>query len=279
MGLVAFGSSLDHIGVLGRSVDDAALGLQVIAGHDPRDATSADVPVPDLRAARLRSLSGLVIGRPREYFPESLDPRVTAACDAAVAVLERAGATVRDVSLPHTDLAIPTYYILAPAEASSNLSRFDGVRFGNRVDGDGLRGMYEATRSGGFGPEVTRRILLGTWVLSAGYYEAYYHKAMQVRRLIAGDFTALFASGIDVLLTPTTPTPAFPFGSRSDPYEMYLSDIFTVTANLAGIPAMSVPVGLIDGLPVGAQLMAAPFDETRMLVAGYALERGMGLAA
>jgi aspartyl-tRNA(Asn)/glutamyl-tRNA(Gln) amidotransferase subunit A len=275
-GLVAFASSLDHIGVIGATVDDAALGLGVIAGHDPRDATSAVAPVPAFREAAHASLRGLVIGRPREYFPPDLDPRIAAACDEALAALRASGAVVRDVSLPHTPLAIPTYYVLAPAEASSNLARYDGVRFGQRVDGPGLRGTYEATRSRGFGPEVTRRILLGTWVLSAGYYDAYYRKAMQVRRLIAEDFTRVFAGGVHVLLTPTTPSPAFPLGARSDPYEMYLSDIFTVTANLAGIPAMSLPAGTVDGLPVGAQLMAPHFDEVRMLTVGYALERELG---
>ena len=274
-GLVAFASSLDHVGVFGASVDDAALGLEVIAGHDPRDATSAVVPRPSLRAAGSAPLAGLVVGRPREYFPASLDPRMAAAIDGAAEALREAGAKVRDVSLPHTDVAIPTYYILAPAEASSNLSRFDGVRYGNRVEGGDLRGMYEATRSRGFGAEVTRRILLGTYVLSAGYYDAYYRKAMQVRRRIAEDFAAVFSSGVHVLLTPTTPTPAFALGAVSDPYEMYLSDIFTVTANLAGIPAMSVPVGSIDGLPVGAQLMAAHFDEVRMLSVAYAIEAAM----
>jgi aspartyl-tRNA(Asn)/glutamyl-tRNA(Gln) amidotransferase subunit A len=274
-GLVAFASSLDHVGVFGASVDDAALGLGVIAGHDRRDATSAVAGVPAYRTASRESLRGLVVGRPAEYFPETLDARVTATCDAALDALRAAGAEIRDVSLPHTHLAIPAYYIIAPAEASANLARFDGVRYGNRVANEDLRGMYEASRSRGFGAEVTRRILLGTYVLSSGYYDAYYRKAMQVRRLIAEDFTRIFVSGVHVLLTPTTPGPAFALGAMSDPYEMYLSDIFTVTANLAGIPAMSVPVGLVDGLPVGAQIMASHFDEYRMLVAGYAIERAM----
>jgi aspartyl-tRNA(Asn)/glutamyl-tRNA(Gln) amidotransferase subunit A len=183
------------------------------------------------------------------------------------------------VSLPHTDLAIPVYYIVAPAEASSNLARFDGARYGLRIEGDGLRGMYEATRSGGFGPEVTRRIMLGTYVLSAGYYDAYYRKAQQVRTLIAGDFTRVFASGVDALFTPTTPTPAFPIGAISDPYEMYLSDIFTATANLAGVPAMSQPIGRVNGLPVGGQLMSAHFQEEKMFTVAYALERALGAGA
>ena len=275
-GLVAFASSLDHIGVIGASVDDAALGLEVIAGYDPRDATSAANPVPSLRESAAAPLKGLVIGRPREYFPADLDPRIVAACDQAIALLAAQGATVREVSLPHTALAIPTYYVLAPAEASANLARFDGVRYGCRVEGEGLREMYDATRSQGFGPEVTRRILLGTYVLSAGYYDAYYGKAMQVRRLIASDFTEVFASGVDVLLTPTTPTPAFALGAKSDPYEMYLSDVFTVTANLAGVPAMSLPAGLVDGLPIGVQLLAAHFEEARMIAVAYALERALG---
>ena len=274
-GLVAFASSLDHIGVFGRSVDDAALGLQVIAGHDPNDSTSADVPVPDFRGAAKESLEGLVIGRPREYFTDALDPRIRDVCDAAADRLRSLGAVVRDVTLPHTSVAIPVYYIVAPAEASSNLARFDGVRYGVRrtSDGGGLRGMYEATRSGGFGPEVTRRILLGTYVLSAGYYDAYYRKAMAIRSRIRADFDRVFADGVRVLLTPTAPSVAFKIGAISDPYEMYLSDIYTVTANLAGIPGMSVPGGMVDGLPVGVQLLANHFDEYGMFAAAYGLER------
>ncbi len=278
-GLVAFASSLDHVAVFGKEVDDAALGLQVIAGHDARDATSVDRAVPDYRAEADRPLAGLVVGRPREYFPSSLDPRVVELCDRALDTLRAQGAEVRDVSLPNTDLAIPVYYIIAPAEASSNLARFDGVRFGPRTSGDGLTGMYEATRSRGFGPEVTRRILLGTYVLSAGYYDAYYKRAQEVRELITRDFTAAFASGVHVMLTPTTPTPAFRLGAVSDPYEMYMNDIFTATANLAGVPAMSVPMGRIGGLPMGAQLIAGAFDEASMFRAAYALERGLGAEA
>jgi aspartyl-tRNA(Asn)/glutamyl-tRNA(Gln) amidotransferase subunit A len=276
-GLVAFASSLDQVGVFGRTVDDAALGLGAIAGSDPRDSTSADVDVPRYTEPATRSLDGVVIGRPTEYFPENLDPRIRALCDRALDAYRSLGAEVRDVSLPRTDLAIPVYYIIAPAEASSNLARFDGVRYGLRVTGDGLRGMYEATRSQGFGPEVTRRILLGTYVLSAGYYDAYYKKAQQVRTLIAEDFHAVFSSGVDLLFTPTTPSPAFPIGSKSaDPYEMYLSDIFTVTANLTGVPAMSVPIGRVDGLPVGGQLLAPHFHEADLFAAAYGLERALG---
>jgi aspartyl-tRNA(Asn)/glutamyl-tRNA(Gln) amidotransferase subunit A len=282
-GLVAYASSLDQIGVVGRSVDDAALALQAIAGRDPHDATSADLEVPIYRATGAvddadRPLAGLRVGLPKEYFPRSLDARLRERLDAAVGALRRMGAEIKEVSLPHTDVAIPVYYVLAPAEASSNLARFDGARYGLREEGDGLRGMYERTRSDGFGPEVTRRILLGTYVLSAGYYDAYYRKAQEVRALIARDFARAFED-VDVLFTPTTPTPAFPLGSVSDPYEMYLSDMFTVTASLAGVPAMSVPVGRVDGLPVGGQLIASHFCEAVMFRAAYALERALGAEA
>jgi len=278
-GLVAFASSLDHVGVFGKNVDDAALGLETISGLDPLDSTSAAEPVPSFRDAAHGGLTGIVIGKPKEYFPDDLDPRIRERCDAALDRLKSLGAEVRDVSLPHTKLAIEVYYIIAPAEASSNLARFDGVRYGCRVDGDGLGAMYEATRSNGFGAEVTRRILLGTYVLSAGYYDAYYRKAQQVRGLIARDFAKVFSSGVHLLFTPTTPTTAFPLGSKADPYEMYLSDIFTCTANLAGVPAMSVPIGRIDGLPVGGQFIATHFDERQMFVAAFALERALGADA
>jgi len=278
-GLVAFASSLDQVGVFGRSVDDAALGLQTIAGLDPLDSTSVAEPVAAYRGAARGSMSGVVIGRPKEYFPADLDPRIREKCDAALEALRSLGAEIRDVSLPHTDLAVQVYYIVAPAEASSNLARFDGVRYGLRIEGDGLRGMYEATRSSGFGPEVTRRILLGTYVLSAGYYDAYYRKAQQVRALIKRDFANVFKSGVHLLFTPTTPTPAFELGAKSDPYEMYLSDIFTCTANLAGVPAMSLPIGRVDGLPVGGQLMASHFEERQMFAAAFALERQLGAGA
>ena len=278
-GLVAFASSLDHIGVFGTTVDDAALGLQVIAGHDRQDATSVNVAVDDYRAETAKPLAGLVVGVPAEYFPDSLDVKIRARCDRAIEILRQLGAEIRNVSLPHTDLAIPVYYILAPAEASSNLARFDGVRYGPRAESDDLRGMYECTRSQGFGPEVTRRIILGTYVLSQGHYDAYYRKAMLVREKITEDFTTVFASGVHVLFTPTTPSPAFAFGSKSDPLEMYLSDIFTATANLAGVPAMSQPIGLVDGLPVGGQLLAAHFREADMFRAAFALERALGSEA
>jgi aspartyl-tRNA(Asn)/glutamyl-tRNA(Gln) amidotransferase subunit A len=219
----------------------------------------------------------MVIGFPREYFPESLAPGIRAHCDRALAALRSLGAVVREVSLPSTQFAIPVYYIIAPAEASSNLARYDGVRYGARKTADGLGAMYEATRSSGFGPEVTRRVLLGTYVLSAGYYDAYYRKAMEVRAVIAAEIRGVFADGVDVMFTPTTPSPAFPLGAKTaDPYEMYLSDIFTVTANLAGVPALSLPIGRIDGLPIGGQIIAPHFGERRMLAAAYALERALG---
>jgi aspartyl-tRNA(Asn)/glutamyl-tRNA(Gln) amidotransferase subunit A len=282
-GLVAFASSLDHIGVFGRTVDDAALGLQVVAGRDELDSTSSAVPVADYRAARnvgsATPLTGMVIGWPTEYFPDSLDPTIRAHCERARNHLQLLGAEIREVTLPHTDLAVPVYYIVAPAEASSNLARFDGVRYGLRKAGNGLRELYENSRSEGFGREVTRRILLGTYVLSAGYYDAYYRRAQMVRQLIAQDFRNVFDSGVHVLFTPTTPTPAFKIGAVSDPYEMYLSDIFTVTANLAGIPGLSLPIGRMEGLPIGGQLLASHFDEATMFRVAYALEQSLGVEA
>ena len=278
-GLVAFASSLDQIGVFGKTVADAAQALEVVAGHDVHDSTSADIAVPTYAAPAGDSLQGTVIGIPKEYFPAALDPAIRSLCDNAISRFRSLGAEVREVSLPHTDLAIPVYYIIAPAEASSNLARFDGVRYGRRVEGDGLRGMYESTRSAGFGPEVTRRILLGTYVLSAGYYDAYYKKAQQVRGLITKDFADVFAGGVDLLFTPTTPTPAFKLGAISDPYEMYMSDIFTATANLAGVPAMSLPIGRSNGLPIGGQIIAPHFGESRMFAAAFALERALGAEA
>ncbi|MCL4213049.1 MAG: Asp-tRNA(Asn)/Glu-tRNA(Gln) amidotransferase subunit GatA [Gemmatimonadales bacterium] len=277
-GLVAFASSLDCVAPFGRTVDDAAFATEIISGHDVNDATSSDRPVPAMRVGP-GSLEGMVVGVPREYFPATLHPEVKERCGKAIASLRAQGATITDVSLPHTDLAIPVYYIIAPAEASANLARFDGVRYGLREKGAGVREMYEATRARGFGPEVTRRILLGTYVLSAGFYDAYYRKAQQVRALIAQDFAKVFASGVHVLFTPTTPTPAFKLGAISDPYEMYMSDIFTVTANLAGIPGMSLPIGRVDGMPVGGQLLANHFDEPTMFRAAYALEEALGAGA
>lgn len=278
-GLVAFASSLDQIGVFGKTVKDAATVMEVIAGHDPLDATSADNPVPPYRDAEERGVDGMVIGRPKEYFPSSLDPRIAELCDRALERLRAQGARIREISLPTTELAIPVYYIIAPAEASSNLARFDGARYGLRVRGGGLRDLYERTRSAGFGPEVTRRVLLGTYVLSAGYYDAYYRKAQEVRSLIAEEFRRTYAAGVDLIFTPTTPSVAFHHGAKADPYEMYLSDIFTVTANLAGIPGISVPIGRLDGLPAGGQFLAAHFDEMGLFRGAFALERALGAEA
>ena len=280
-GLVAFGSSLDQIGVCARTVREGAIATYAMAGHDPYDSTSADVPVPanppEVEAYRGRTLEGVTIGIPTEYFPASLDQDVRARCDVAIEVLRGLGATIKEVSLPHTSLAIPVYYIIAPAEASSNLARFDGVRYGPRAsDASDLRARYDATRSRGFGAEVQRRIMIGTYVLSHGYYDAYYRKAQSVRALIARDFATVFASGVDALFTPTTPTPAFRLGAVTDPYEMYMSDIFTVTANLAGIPAISLPIGRVGGLPVGGQFLARHFDEPRMFHVAAALEAALG---
>jgi len=284
-GLVAFASSVDQVGVLSQSVEDAALAMGVIAGRDPRDATSGGQEVPDYRAAVRRGatgatpLAGVVVGRPREYFPDGLDGGVRERCEIALNMLAKLGATIRDVSLPHTAYAIPVYYIIVPAEASSNLARFEGVRYGARVQAETVTAMYDATRSRGFGAEVTRRILLGTYVLSAGYYDAYYRRAQDVQALITADFHRVFADGIDLLFTPTAPTTAFKLGSISDPYEMYLNDVFTATANLSGVPAISVPIGNSGGLPVGGQIIAPHFGESSMFAAAAALEGALRAAA
>jgi aspartyl-tRNA(Asn)/glutamyl-tRNA(Gln) amidotransferase subunit A len=273
-GLVAFGSSLDQIGVFGRSVHDAARVLSVISGRDPKDATCEDRDTLRLPTVP-ESLQGFVIGLPREYFIPELDPAVRRACDRAVRLLKDLGAAVREVSLPHTQYAVPAYYVIAPAEASSNLARYDGVRYGPRFDGRAdLRALYRSTRGQGFGPEVRRRILVGTYVLSSGYYDAYYRRAQQMRALIAQDFRNVFDRGVDLLFTPTTPTPAFKAGEKlADPVAMYLSDVFTVTANLAGLPAVSLPIGRSKGLPIGGQFIGQAFLEDELLEAAYALER------
>jgi aspartyl-tRNA(Asn)/glutamyl-tRNA(Gln) amidotransferase subunit A len=275
-GLVAFGSSLDQIGVFGRSVHDAARVLSVISGRDARDATCEDRDPLRLPTVP-ESLQGFVIGLPREYFPADLDPAVRRACDRAVRLMKELGAAVREVSLPHTAYAVPTYYVIAPAEASSNLARYDGVRYGPRFDGAAdIRALYRATRGEGFGPEVRRRILVGTYVLSAGYYDAYYRRAQQMRALVAQDFRNAFDRGVDLLFTPTTPTPAFKAGEKvNDPVAMYLSDIFTVTANLVGLPGLSLPIGRVKGLPIGGQFIGQAFLEDEMLEAAYALERAV----
>ncbi|MEC7386648.1 MAG: Asp-tRNA(Asn)/Glu-tRNA(Gln) amidotransferase subunit GatA, partial [Gemmatimonadota bacterium] len=270
-GLIAFASSLDQIGTIGATVLEASLLLEIVSGHDARDSTSAQKPVPSYKDAVVEGVEGMVIGIPTEYFPEQLDPSVRALLDEACERLIDAGAEVRPVSLPHTEFAIPCYYVLATAEASSNLARYDGVRFGVRVPAEGLERMYEGTR-GNFGTEVKRRIMLGTYVLSSGYYDAYYGTAQRTRASIAHDFKAAF-SEVDVLLTPTSPTPAFPLGERVlDPVAMYLSDVFTVTANLAGIPGLSVPIGTVGGLPLGAQLLGPWWGENHIIAAAGALE-------
>jgi len=244
-----------------------------MAGHDPKDSTSADVAVPDFVAALTGDIKGLTIGIPEEYRIEGTAPEILALWDRGIEWLKAAGAAVRPVSLPHTKYALPTYYIVAPAEASSNLARYDGVRFGLRVPGDSLQEMYENTRAAGFGVEVRRRVLIGTYVLSAGYYDAYYLKAQRVRALIAHDFTRVFEA-VDLLLTPTCPTPAFGVGDKmDDPIAMYLNDVFTVPASLAGLPAISIPAGLsADGLPLGLQLIGRAFDEATVLRAAGVLE-------
>jgi aspartyl-tRNA(Asn)/glutamyl-tRNA(Gln) amidotransferase subunit A len=265
-GLVAFASSLDQIGPFAHTATDCALALEAIAGHDPADSTSLPEPAPRLRAALNGDVSGLVIGLPREFFdPAGVDPIVLERVREAVAALERAGARTREVSLPHARYAIATYYLIATAEASSNLARYDGVRFGRRAEADTLGDMYRRTRSEGFGPEVKRRILLGTYVLSAGYYDAYYRKAMKVRTLLRRDFEQAL-SGCDLIAGPTTPELAFRLGEKTDdPLRMYLSDIYTVSANLAGIPGLSVPCGFSEGLPIGLQLLGRPLDEATLL--------------
>jgi aspartyl-tRNA(Asn)/glutamyl-tRNA(Gln) amidotransferase subunit A len=274
-GLVAFASSLDQVGTFGRTVQDAAKLLEVVAGHDPRDATSVVTPVPGLTAALRRDPEGVVVGIPDEFFPDTLDSAVRVATDRAVSALRDTGCEVRSVSLPHSHLAIPCYYVLAPAEASSNLARYDGVRYGLRAGGRDIVEMYERTRHH-FGPEVKRRIMIGTYALSAGYHDQYYGAAQKARALIAGDFRRVFAGGVDALFTPATPGPAFPIGERvDDPLSMYLSDVFTVTANLAGVPGVSVPIGKVRGLPVGGQILAPWWHEERMVALAALLERGL----
>ncbi|MFT4026877.1 MAG: Asp-tRNA(Asn)/Glu-tRNA(Gln) amidotransferase subunit GatA [Novosphingobium sp.] len=274
-GVVAFASSLDQAGPMARDVRDCAIMLEAMAGFDPKDATSLDLPVPNWEAALSGDLKGRRVGIPREYRMDGMDAEVEQSWDQGVAWLKDAGAEIVEISLPHTKYALPTYYIIAPAEASSNLARYDGVRYGLRdlPDGAGLQEMYAATRAAGFGSEVKRRILIGTYVLSAGFYDAYFTQAQKVRTLIARDFAEAFKQ-VDVILAPTTPTAAFPLGKKSDdPLEMYLNDVFSVPASLAGLPAMSVPAGLnSEGLPLGLQIIGKPFDEQGVLNAGLAIE-------
>jgi aspartyl-tRNA(Asn)/glutamyl-tRNA(Gln) amidotransferase subunit A len=277
-GMVAFASSLDQAGPLARSVKDAALLLQTMASYDLKDSTSVDRPLPDLEKELGRPLKGLKIGIPKEYRVDGMSAEIDALWKKGAEIFKDAGAKIVDVSLPHTKAALPAYYIVAPAEASSNLARYDGVRYGLRVNGGDVIGMYEETRSEGFGAEVKRRILIGTYVLSAGYYDAYYLKAQKVRTLIKRDFDLAFEK-VDVILTPATPTPAFALGSQGggDPIEMYLNDIFTVTVNMAGLPGLSVPGGFSsEGLPLGLQIIGKPFDEATVLRAGQAIEDAVG---
>ncbi|MBW1644739.1 MAG: Asp-tRNA(Asn)/Glu-tRNA(Gln) amidotransferase subunit GatA [Deltaproteobacteria bacterium] len=274
-GLVAFASSLDQIGPLTKTVTDSALLLGGIAGHDPRDSTSVPREVPDFREQLAAEIKGRRLGIPREYFVAGMDPEVRAAFDQAVAVFTGLGAEIVDLSLPHTEYAVATYYLVATAEASSNLARYDGVKYGRRAAGvDNLLEMYYRTRAEGFGPEVKRRIMLGTYALSAGYYDAYYRKAQQVRTLIRQDFEQAF-SRCDLIVAPVCPTPAFRFGEKlADPLQMYLSDVLTIPVNLAGLPAISVPGGCSRaGLPIGLQLIAAPFAEASLLQAAYQFEQ------
>ncbi len=299
-GLIAFGSSFDQIGPITKTVEDAAILMNVISGHDPKDSTSAPQSVPDFTQALKRDVKGLRIGLPKEYFIEGIDPEIEKSVRQAAEVYRKLGAEIKTISLPHTEYSVAVYYIVAVAEASSNLGRFDGVEYGLRVPTKDLREMYFETRNQGFGPEAKRRILLGTFVLSAGYYEAYYLKGQKVRTLIRQDFEKAFKE-VDVILSPTSPTPAFKIGEKlADPLAMYLSDIFTIPANHAGIPAMSLPCGFktvktvpgtmgtgsgtcpvgVPGtveLPIGLQLMARPFDEATMLRAAYAFEQETGV--
>jgi len=279
-GIVAFASSLDQAGPIARDVRDAAIMLRSMAGHDPLDTTSVDAPVPDYEAALSQGVKGLRVGIPKEYRVDGMPAEIEALWNKGIEWLKAAGASVKEVSLPHTKYALPTYYIVAPAECSSNLARYDGVRYGLRVDGNDIIDMYEKTRAAGFGPEVRRRIMIGTYVLSAGYYDAYYLKAQQIRTLIARDFANAFAD-VDVLLTPTAPSAAFGIGEKtSDPLSMYLNDVFTVTVNLAGLPGISVPAGISEeGLPLGLQLIGKTFDEETLFRTAKAIEDAADLKA
>lgn len=275
-GLIAFASSLDQIGPLTKDVRDCAMVMNAIAQYDPRDTTSAKQATPDYTSYLDKNVKGLKIGVPKEYFAQGITPGVAAAVQKSIDLLVSLGAEAEEMSLPHTEYGIPIYYIIAPAEASSNLARFDGVEYGFRVETDNLLDMYKKTRSQGFGTEVKRRIMLGTYALSSGYYDAYYHKALQVRTLIKEDFDRAFAK-YDVILTPTTPATAFVAGTVEDPLTMYLNDICTIPANMAGLPAISLPCGFVDDLPVGMQLIAKPFAEGTILRAAHAYEQHSGL--
>src|SRR6187455_373745 len=278
-GTVAFASSLDQAGPIARTVRDSAILLRSMAGHDFKDSTSVDMPVPDYEAALSRPVKGMKIGIPKEYRLDGMPGEIETLWQQGIAWLKDAGAEMVDVSLPHTKYALPAYYIVAPAEASSNLARYDGVRYGLRVPGRDITGMYEGTRAEGFGAEVRRRVMIGTYVLSAGYYDAYYIRAQKVRTLIKRDFEECFAKGVDAMLTPATPSAAFGIGEKggADPVEMYLNDIFTVTVNMAGLPGIAVPAGKdAQGLPLGLQLIGRPFDEETLFSLGEVLEQAAG---
>lgn len=284
-GTIAFASSLDQAGPMTRTVRDAAIMLGAMASVDPRDSTSADRPVPDYEAALTGDIRGKRVGIPREYRMDGMPAEIDALWKQGASMLRDAGAEIVDISLPHTKYALPAYYVIAPAEASSNLARYDGVRYGRRARlaaGDGVTEMYEKTRAEGFGPEVQRRVMIGTYVLSAGFYDAYYNRARKVRALIKRDFDQAFAQGIDTILTPATPSAAFGLGAMkdADPVAMYLNDVFTVTVNLAGLPGLAVPVGLdAQGLPLGLQLIGRPWDEGNLLNHGAVLEKAAGFVA
>ena len=284
-GIVAFASSLDQAGPITKDVRDAAIMLEAMCGFDPKDSTSMNLPVPNFEAALTGDIRGKTIGIPKEYRVDGMPDALETLWSEGTAMLRDAGATVRDISLPHTKYALPAYYVIAPAEASSNLARYDGVRFGHRAKleaGDGITEMYEKTRAEGFGAEVQRRVMVGTYVLSAGFYDAYYNRARRVRALIKKDFDDAFASGVDSILTPSTPSAAFGLGEMADadPVQMYLFDVFTVTVNLAGLPGISVPAGLDSkGLPLGLQLIGRPWEEGDLLNTAFALEKAMGFNA
>ena len=284
-GIIAYASSLDQAGPMTKSVRDAAIFLAAMSGHDPKDSTSADIPVPDFEAALTGDIRGKKIGIPREYRIDGIPAEIDAIWTKGREMLRDAGAEIVDISLPHAKYALPAYYVIAPAEASSNLARYDGVRYGHRAKlaaGDGITEMYEKTRAEGFGPETQRRIMVGTYVLSAGFYDAYYNRARKVRALIKRDFEQAFAAGIDSILAPISPSSAFGLGEmdKASPVEVYLNDIFTVTANLAGLPGVSVPVGLdAKGLPLGLQLIGRPWEEGDLLNHAYVLERAAGFVS
>ncbi|GAW34743.1 glutamyl-tRNA(Gln) amidotransferase subunit A [Roseovarius sp. A-2] len=284
-GVVAFASSLDQAGPMTKTVRDSAIMLGAMCGHDPKDSTSADIPVPDFEAMLTGDIKGKVIGIPKEYRMDGMPDEIEQLWADGTAMLKDAGADIRDISLPHTKYALPAYYVIAPAEASSNLARYDGVRYGHRAklaQGDGITEMYEKTRAEGFGHEVQRRVMVGTYVLSAGFYDAYYNRARKVRTLIKRDFEEVFAAGIDAILTPATPSAAFGLGEMTDadPVQMYLNDVFTVTVNLAGLPGIAVPAGTDkQGLPLGLQLIGRPWDEGDLLNTAYALEQAAGFVA